>query len=76
LHVLNRSTCYTCSYVDEVDSVDDLDKYSAPPLVCLVETHEHDGEVNVGMIAITPSTGDVIWDDFHGMYNEVYLAGY
>jgi len=44
--------------------------------VCLVEAHEHDsaeGDVRIGMIAITPSTGDVIWDDFHGMYNREYL---
>ncbi|OAX39197.1 hypothetical protein K503DRAFT_690106 [Rhizopogon vinicolor AM-OR11-026] len=64
------------TYVDEVDSVDDLDKYSAPPLMCLVETHEHDsgeGEVNIGMIAVTPSTGDVIWDDFHDTVMRVEL---
>jgi hypothetical protein len=38
-----------------------------------VETHDHDSpedEVNIGMIAITPSTGDVIWDEFHGMNNK------
>ncbi|KAG1782777.1 muts domain V-domain-containing protein [Suillus placidus] len=60
---------YTAAtYVDEVGSVDDLDKYSAPPLLCLVESHKPDsaeGEISIGMIAITPSTGDVIWDEFH-----------
>lgn len=70
----NFTRIFTPSYVDEADSADDLDKYSAPSLVCLVESHENDAaEVNIGMIAITPSTGDVIWDDFHGMYNRACL---
>lgn len=63
-----------CSYVDEVGSVDDLDKYSAPPLLCLIESHKSDsaeGNISIGMIAIMPSTGDVIWDEFHGMNNQV-----
>jgi hypothetical protein len=27
-----------------------------------------DERVNVGMIVICPSTGDVVWDDFEGMF--------
>ncbi|KAI0948577.1 hypothetical protein AcV7_009281 [Taiwanofungus camphoratus] len=56
------------TYVDEMDSVDDLDPTSAPSLICLTEelkggmgTDEH---VRIGMIAISPSTGDVVWDEF------------
>jgi DNA mismatch repair protein MSH3 len=68
---------YTATtYVDEVGSVDDLDKYSAPPLLCLVESHKPDsaeGEISIGIIAITPSTGDVIWDEFHDTVMRVEL---
>ncbi|KAG1756484.1 muts domain V-domain-containing protein [Suillus paluster] len=68
---------YTAAtYVDEVGSVDDLDKYSAPPLLCLVEIDKPDsteGEVSIGMIAISPSTGDVIWDEFHDTVMRVEL---
>ncbi|KAG2157395.1 muts domain V-domain-containing protein [Suillus clintonianus] len=68
---------YTAAtYVDEVGSVDDLDKYSAPPLLCLVEARKDDsaeGEISIGMIAITPSTGDVIWDEFHDTVMRVEL---
>jgi len=27
-----------------------------------------DGRVTIGMIAFTPSTGDVIWDEFDGTF--------
>jgi DNA mismatch repair protein MSH3 len=67
------------SYVDEVGSVDDLDKYSAPPLLCLIESHKPDsaeGDISIGMIAIMPSTGDVIWDEFNGMNNRVTTWNY
>ncbi|KAG6331291.1 hypothetical protein ID866_7796, partial [Astraeus odoratus] len=57
-------------YVDELESVDDLDKYGAPLLACFVETSKQgdnpDDQVLLAMIAITPSTGDVIWDEFEG----------
>ncbi|KAL4068083.1 muts domain V-domain-containing protein [Scleroderma citrinum] len=60
---------YTATtYVDELGSVDDLDKYGAPLLACFVETSKGgdspDDQVSIAMIAITPSTGDVIWDNF------------
>ncbi|KAH7922832.1 hypothetical protein BV22DRAFT_1113691 [Leucogyrophana mollusca] len=60
---------YTATtYVDELDSVDDLDKHAAPPLVCLTETSRHANDVgdrvSVGMISISPNTGDVVWDEF------------
>lgn len=57
-------------YVDEVDSVDDSDKHAAPPLVCFMEVPTSGGasedHVMISMIAITPSTGDVVWDEFDG----------
>ncbi|KAI6103556.1 muts domain V-domain-containing protein [Pisolithus sp. B1] len=60
---------YTATtYVDEVGSTDDLDKYGAPLLACFLESPGRgdvpDDQVSIAMIAITPSTGDVIWDEF------------
>lgn len=57
-------------YVDDIDSVDDVDSNDAPLLMCLVEQLRGgmgaDERVNIGMIAICPSTGDVVWDEFEG----------
>ena len=57
-------------YVDDIDSVDDMDANDAPLLMCLVEQLRGgmgaDERVNIGMIAICPSTGDVVWDEFEG----------
>ncbi|KAH9063827.1 DNA mismatch repair protein MSH3 [Lactarius deliciosus] len=48
---------YTAAtYVDEIDSVDDQ----------LRGGMGADERVNVGMIVICPSTGDVVWDEFEG----------
>lgn len=57
------------SYVDDLDSVDDLERYTPPPFMCLVEEKKTGSiaDVSVGMIVICPSTGDVVWDDFEGM---------
>ncbi|KAI0003416.1 DNA mismatch repair protein MSH3 [Russula compacta] len=56
------------TYVDDIDSVDDVDANDAPLLMCLVEQLRGgmgaDERVNIGMIAICPSTGDVVWDEF------------
>ncbi|OCH90300.1 hypothetical protein OBBRIDRAFT_826026 [Obba rivulosa] len=56
------------TYVDELNSVDDLEPTLPPPLMCLVEElrgGKGAGErVNIGMVVITPSTGDVVWDQF------------
>ncbi|KAK7014986.1 DNA mismatch repair protein MSH3 [Favolaschia claudopus] len=57
------------TYVDGLDSTDDLDKYAAPQLICLIE--EPSGkptatgtDVRFGMISVSPSVGDVVWDSF------------
>ncbi|KAH9926110.1 muts domain V-domain-containing protein [Fomitopsis serialis] len=60
---------YTAAtYIDEIDSVDELDPTFAPPLMCIVEEPMggmgHDERVKVGMIVISASTGDVVWDEF------------
>ncbi|KAK0228364.1 muts domain V-domain-containing protein [Armillaria fumosa] len=58
---------YTATtFVDGLDSVDDVDKYVAPPFMCIVEEKRgpHGGDVHIGLISICPSTGDVIWDAF------------
>lgn len=56
----------TATYVDELDSVDDLERYNPPPFMCLIEQTKggNTGDVSVGMITICSSTGDVVWDDF------------
>ena len=57
-------------YVDQLGSVDDVDPVAAPPLMCLVEELRGgmgaDERVNISMITISPSTGDVVWDEFEG----------
>jgi len=61
-------TTMYCSFVDDLDSADELDSYSPPPFMCLIEevkSGSH-GNVNIAMITICPSTGDVVWDDFEG----------
>ncbi|PCH38453.1 hypothetical protein WOLCODRAFT_65402 [Wolfiporia cocos MD-104 SS10] len=64
---------YTAAtYVDELNSVDELDPSTAPPLMCLVEELKGgmgpDERVRMAMIVIAPSTGDVVWDEFEGDY--------
>jgi len=56
-------------YVDELDSVDELEKSSSPPFMCIIEESQNkksSAEVSIGMISICPSTGDIVWDDFDG----------
>jgi hypothetical protein len=62
-------------YVDDLDSVDDLERYTPPPFMCMVEHSKagKTGEVSVGMITICPSTGDVVWDDFEDTLMRIEL---
>lgn len=68
-------------YVDDIDSVDDVDANDAPLLMCLVEQLRGgmgaDERVNIGMIAICPSTGDVVWDEFEGelLFGHLFSSG-
>ncbi|KAF8497242.1 DNA mismatch repair protein MSH3 [Russula emetica] len=59
----------------DIDSVDDVDPNDTPLLLCLVEQLRGgmgaDERVNIGMIAICPSTGDVVWDEFEGKYGHM-----
>ncbi len=60
-----------CSYIDGLDSVDDLNERVASVFMCLIddETKGDNGAgVTIGMITICPSTGDVVWDDFDGSW--------
>lgn len=62
----------THRYVDDLESVDDLDKHTAPPLVCFTEVPgTSEDHVSISMIAITPSTGDVVWDEFGGKFGHI-----
>lgn len=56
------------SFVDDLDSVDDLESYSPPPFMCLVEEPRkgNTGDVTIAVITVCPSTGDVVWDEFEG----------
>ena len=64
--------------MDGLDSVDDLERYSPPPLLCLVERENGgmgaDEKVTIGMIVICPSTGDVVWDEFDGICLHYLIA--
>ncbi|KAF5386928.1 hypothetical protein D9615_001885 [Tricholomella constricta] len=67
---------YTAAtYVDDLDSVDDLERYTPPPFLCLVEEARgaNSGDVSIGMITICPSTGDVVWDDFEDTLMRIEL---
>jgi DNA mismatch repair protein MSH3 len=56
--------------VDELDSADIDARHGAPPLVCVVEQLAGgmgtDERVRIAFVAVTPSTGDVVWDEFDG----------
>ncbi|TFY77098.1 hypothetical protein EWM64_g6915 [Hericium alpestre] len=56
------------TYVDSLDSADDLDHSPPPLLMCIVESllggMGVDEKVAIGMIILCPSTGDVVWDQF------------
>ncbi|KAG6874073.1 hypothetical protein C0995_006930 [Termitomyces sp. Mi166 len=62
-------------YVDDLDSVDDLERYNPPPFMCIIEQAKKSttGDVSFGMITICPSTGDVVWDDFEDTLMRIEL---
>ncbi|KAF9009406.1 DNA mismatch repair protein MSH3 [Cyathus striatus] len=63
----NVSELYTAAtFVDELDSVDDTERYIPPPFMCIIEDSKSEGgvDVSIGFISVTPSTGEVVWDDF------------
>ncbi|KAJ7273569.1 muts domain V-domain-containing protein [Mycena haematopus] len=61
---------YTAAtYVDDLDSIDQLDKYAAPRLICLIEgksakSAATGADVCIGMVSVSPQVGDVVWDVF------------
>ncbi|KAF5324788.1 hypothetical protein D9611_004290 [Ephemerocybe angulata] len=58
---------YTAAtYVDDLNSVDELERYTPPPFMCLVEQPKPNDplKVSISVISICPTTGDVIWDEF------------
>lgn len=59
--------------MDQLNSVDDTDPITIPPLLCLVEEKLESGtgineKIRVSMISISASTGDVVWDQFEGTF--------
>ena len=61
---------YTAAtYVDSLDSPDTLSSGGrVPPLSCIIENLvDKDGEkVNVAIVSVCASTGDVLWVQFEG----------
>ena len=56
--------------MDELESEDLSSQGITPPLVCVVEQLAGgsgvDERVRVGFVAVSPGTGDVVWDEFDG----------
>ncbi|KAK7467062.1 Mismatch repair protein msh3 [Stygiomarasmius scandens] len=55
------------TFVDELDSIDDRQSVNPPTFLCIVENTKsstNEKDVNIALISISPSTGDVVWDDF------------
>ncbi|KAL5529107.1 hypothetical protein ACEPAG_5081 [Sanghuangporus baumii] len=60
---------YTAAtYVDELGADDDESRIAPPVFMCICESllggMGTDERVSIGMVAVTPSTGDVVWDEF------------
>ncbi|KAG6841688.1 hypothetical protein C0991_008326 [Blastosporella zonata] len=71
----HRLDVHLKTYVNELDSADDQERYNPPPLMCLVDQAKKGstGNVSFGMITICPSTGDVVWDDFEDTLMRIEL---
>ncbi|KIL68593.1 hypothetical protein M378DRAFT_8640 [Amanita muscaria Koide BX008] len=61
LHLYTAAT-----FVDKVGSLDDMERFSPPLLLCLIEERiqSRQNDVRFGFVTVCPSTGDVVWDDF------------
>jgi hypothetical protein len=60
-------------YIDELGSADDDDAFAqgaAPPIACIIEELRggmgSDDLVHFGFVAVTPATGDIVYDTFDG----------
>ena len=55
------------SYIDELDAEDDS-RTIPPVFMCIAEGMLGgmgvDESVSISLVAVTPSTGDVVWDEF------------
>ena len=63
------------TYIDDIEGIEGTDRESPAPLsastgflLCIMETNTkgygNDEKVHVGMVAVQPATGDIIYDDF------------
>ncbi|KAG9099780.1 Mismatch repair protein msh3 [Ceratobasidium sp. 370] len=67
---------YTAAtFVDELGSVDDAEAFAhgaAPPIACIIEELRggmgSDELVHFGFVAVTPATGDIVYDAFDDTY--------
>ncbi|EJD05960.1 uncharacterized protein FOMMEDRAFT_104344 [Fomitiporia mediterranea MF3/22] len=69
---------YTAAtYIDEIDADDDDSRIAPPVFMCICESMLGgmgvDERVSISMVAVTPSTSDVLWDEFEDgfMRNEL-----
>ncbi|KAJ2917229.1 hypothetical protein MD484_g3189, partial [Candolleomyces efflorescens] len=62
----HRRDIHLKKFVDDLNSVDEVERYTPPPFMCLVEESKQDDpeKVFISVISVCPTTGDVIWDDF------------
>ncbi|CEL52190.1 DNA mismatch repair protein msh-3 OS=Neurospora crassa (strain ATCC 24698 / 74-OR23-1A / CBS 708,71 / DSM 1257 / FGSC 987) GN=msh-3 PE=3 SV=1 [Rhizoctonia solani AG-1 IB] len=66
---------YTAAtFIDEIGSADNDDAFAhgaAPPIACIIEELRGgmgpDDLVNFSFVAVTPATGDIVYDAFDGM---------
>ncbi|KAH6918993.1 DNA mismatch repair protein MSH3 [Coprinopsis sp. MPI-PUGE-AT-0042] len=63
------------TYVDEIDSVDDSERSTPPPMLCIVEEWSPSKPENTsfGLVSICPTTGDVVWDNFDDKFMRIEL---
>ncbi|KAJ7046634.1 muts domain V-domain-containing protein [Mycena alexandri] len=63
------------TYVDDLNSVEDEDKFAAPRLICIIEGKSTAPglDVCIGMVLVSASVGDVVWDVFDDSVMRVEL---
>ena len=57
------------SYVDDLDSVDDIEQYAPPSVICVMERKIgalRDDKAEFAVLVVCPTTGEISWDLFSG----------
>jgi DNA mismatch repair protein MSH3 len=65
------------TFLDELDSVDQVDPYTSPTVIFVGERAKArptgDEQVNIAIITISASTGEVLWDEFDDSHMRIEL---